>query len=75
MTWNTEDEAYQFYNTSTRIIANGGFHLRKFVTNSVSLQQRQEYRMTEEYSCSHMNVLINTHDNENSCVIWVEKNL
>jgi len=37
---NTEDEAYQLYNTSTRIFADGGFHLRKFVTNSVSLQQK-----------------------------------
>ena len=37
---NTEDEAYQLFTVSTRIFAEGGFNLRKFVTNSVSLQQK-----------------------------------
>ena len=35
---NTEDEAYQLF--STRLFAEGGFNLRKFVTNSMSLQQK-----------------------------------
>ena len=37
---NTEDEAYQLFTVSKRIFAEGGFNLRKFVTNSLSLQQK-----------------------------------
>ena len=37
---NTEDEAYQLFTVSNRIFAEGGFNLRKFVTNSLSLQQK-----------------------------------
>jgi len=37
---NTEKEAYQLYTVSTRLFAEGGFNLRKFVTNSQFLQQR-----------------------------------
>jgi len=37
---NTEDEAYQLYSLSTQLFAEGGFNLRKFVTNSMSLQQK-----------------------------------
>ena len=37
---NTEDEAYQLFSVSTRLFAEGGFNLRKFVTNSMSLQQK-----------------------------------
>ena len=37
---NSEDEAYQIYDISTKLFAEGGFNLRKFVTNSASLQQR-----------------------------------
>ena len=36
----TEDEAFQLYDTSIKLFAEGGFNLRKFVTNSSSLQQR-----------------------------------
>ena len=34
------NEAYQLYDISTKLFAEGGFNLRKFVTNSASLQQR-----------------------------------
>ena len=37
---NSEDAAYQLYDISTKLFAEGGFNLRKFVTNSASLQQR-----------------------------------
>ena len=37
---NSEDEAYQIYDISTKLFAEGGFNLRKFITNSASLQQR-----------------------------------
>ena len=37
---NSEDEAYQIYDISINLFAEGGFNLRKFVTNSSSLQQR-----------------------------------
>ena len=37
---NTEDEAYQLFSVLTRLFAEGGFNLRKFVTNSMSLQQK-----------------------------------
>jgi len=37
---NPEDKAYQLYAVSTLIFVEGGFTLRKFVTNSVSLQQK-----------------------------------
>ena len=36
----SEDEAFQLYDTSIKLFAEGGFNLRKFVTNSSSLQQR-----------------------------------
>ena len=36
----SEDEAYQLYAVSTRLFAEGGFNLRKFVTNSVLLQEK-----------------------------------
>ena len=37
---NTEDEAYQLFTVSNRIFVERGFNLRKFVTNSLSLQQK-----------------------------------
>jgi len=37
---NTEEEAYQLYAVSTRLFVEGGFNLRKFMTNSQLLQQR-----------------------------------
>jgi len=37
---NTEDDAYQLFTISNRIFAEGGFNLKKFVTNSLSLQQK-----------------------------------
>ena len=37
---NTEDEAHQLFSVSTQLFAEGGFNLRKFVTNSMSLQQK-----------------------------------
>lgn len=37
---NTEEAAYQLYAVSTRVFSEGGFNLRKFVTNSVSIQQK-----------------------------------
>jgi len=37
---NTEDEAYQLYTISTQIFAECVFNLRKFVTNSVLLEQK-----------------------------------
>ena len=36
----SEEEAYQLYSTSKNILKQGGFNLRKFTTNSSSLQQR-----------------------------------
>ena len=36
----SEEEAYQLYSTSKKILKQGGFNLRKFTTNSSSLQQR-----------------------------------
>ena len=36
----SEEEAYQLYSTSKKILKDGGFNLRKFATNSSSLQQR-----------------------------------
>ena len=36
----SEDEAFQLYDTSIKLFAEGGFNLRKFVTNSSNLQQR-----------------------------------
>lgn len=36
----SEDEAYQLYDRSTKLFAEGGFNLRKFITNSPSLQQK-----------------------------------
>ena len=35
-----DDSAYELYLKSKRVLAKGGFNLRKFVTNSVELQQR-----------------------------------
>ena len=35
-----EDEAYELYVLSKKVFADGGFNLRKFVTNSPILQQR-----------------------------------
>ena len=37
---NTEDETYQLFTVSNRIFAEGGFNLRKFVTNSLSFKQK-----------------------------------
>ena len=36
----SEEEAYQLYLTSKKIVKQGGFNIRKFTTNSSSLQQR-----------------------------------
>ena len=36
----TEDEAFDLYTTSKRIFREGGFNLRKFLTNSKHLQER-----------------------------------
>ena len=36
----TEDEAYQLYTVSTKLLAESGFNLRKFVTNSLHLRHR-----------------------------------
>ena len=35
-----DDNAYELYTKSKRILRDGGFNLRKFVTNSTTLQQR-----------------------------------
>ena len=35
-----EDDAYELYLTSKRIMAEGGFNLRKFITSSAALQQK-----------------------------------
>lgn len=35
-----EDEAYQFYLDSKNVLQEGGFNLRKFVTNAKSLQRK-----------------------------------
>ena len=35
-----EDDAYELYLTSKQVMAEGGFNLRKYITNSVILEQR-----------------------------------
>jgi len=37
---NTEDDTYQLYSISTKLFSEGGFNLRKILTNSVLLSQR-----------------------------------
>ena len=37
---NDDDSAYKLYMQSKRILREGGFNLRKFVTHSTTLQQR-----------------------------------
>ena len=41
------DSAYELYEKSKRILAEGGFNLRKFVTNSVALSQRIQCNESE----------------------------
>ena len=38
-----EDEAYKLYVLSKKVFAEGGFNLRKFVTNSLTLHQRMAF--------------------------------
>ena len=34
------DDAFELFQTSKKLLAEGGFNLRKFITNSKSLQER-----------------------------------
>jgi hypothetical protein len=45
----TEEEAFQLYTESKKILSQGGFHLRKFVTNSSTLHKR--IQGNENLSC------------------------
>ena len=41
-----EDQAYELYETSKRVLKEGGFNLRKFCTNSTLLQMRIDGKET-----------------------------
>lgn len=43
---NDEDEAFELYETSKKVLMEGGFNLRKFCTNSTSLQTRIDDKET-----------------------------
>jgi hypothetical protein len=45
-----EEEAYQFYRGSKEMLLDGSFNLRKFVTNSISLQAKINRREAETES-------------------------